>query len=120
MHPSDIEKTTLRTHERHFEYLVMPFGLTNAPITFQALMDMIFKSYLRRFVLIFFDDILIYNVDVATHKEHLLLMLKMLEENHLSAKLSKYEFETTKIEYLRHIIFVAGVGTDSKNVEAMK
>ena len=80
MKEEDVQKTAFRCHYGHFEFLVVPFGLANSPATFQACMNRIFFKYLIRFVLVFFDDILIYSKTWEEHLQHVEIVLKSLQE----------------------------------------
>ena len=92
MKTEDIPKIAFKTHHGHFEFLVMPFGLTNAPTTFQSPMNRIFEPYLRKFILVFFDDILVYSPTFDQHLAHLKLTLEILRNHKLFIKESKCAF----------------------------
>jgi transposase InsO family protein len=97
----------------------MPFGLTNAPSTFQSVMNDILREYLREFVLVFFDDILIYSSSLEVHLEHLELVFKKLQQHTLKVKESKCSFGTSQVEYLGHIISAQGASVDPTKIESI-
>jgi hypothetical protein len=97
----------------------MPFGLSNAPATFQALMNEIFGDYLRKFILVFFDGILIYSQTREDHLQHVNIALSLLRVNRLSAKMSKCVFGVSQVEYLGHVISSEGISTDPSKISAI-
>ena len=119
MDPLDVHKTVFRTHHGHFKFLVMPFGLSNTPSTFQSLMNEIFKAHLRKFILVFFDDILIYSSTWVEHLKHVRIAFSILRAHHLAVKKEKCQFRQTQIKYLGHIISQNGVKVDPEKIKAM-
>jgi hypothetical protein len=119
MAEGDEYKTAFKTHAGHFEYLVMPFGLTNAPASFQALMNRLFQPYLRKFVIIFFDDILVYSSSLKDHILHLDKVFTVLREHQLFLRKEKCCFATPRVEYLGHFITKEGVSTDPNKIQAV-
>jgi hypothetical protein len=120
MRPEDVHKTAFRTHDSLYEFLVMPFGLCNTPATFQALMNDVLWPFLHRFMLVFFDDILIYNKSWANHLCHLRTVLTELRHHKLFIKRAKCAFGATFVAYLGHVISEAGVAMDLAKVQAVQ
>ncbi|KAJ0661910.1 putative nucleotidyltransferase, Ribonuclease H [Helianthus annuus] len=115
----DIPKTAFRTRYGHYEFLVMPFGLTNAPAVFMDLMNRVFHDYLDKCVVVFIDDILVYSKSKEEHEEDLRVVLGILREKKLYAKLSKCEFWLERVTFLGHVVSANGIEVDPCKVEAI-
>ncbi|KAA3472834.1 gag-pol polyprotein [Gossypium australe] len=116
---ADVHKTAFRTRYGHYELLVMPFGLTNALTTFMDLMNRVFQPYLEQFVVVFIDDILVYSKTEDEHDKHLRVVLQILREKQLYAKLSKCEFWFREVTFLRHVVSTEGICVDHRKIEAV-
>lgn len=115
----DVYKTAFKTHTGHYEFLVMPYGLTNAPASFQEWMNQVFKPLLRKCVLVFFYDILVYSKSHEEYFTHLQMVFDLMQANEMFVKGSKCDFAVDKIEYLGHFISKEGVQTDPSKVSAI-
>ncbi|XP_050896958.1 uncharacterized protein LOC127103768 [Lathyrus oleraceus] len=115
----DIQKTAFRTRYGHYEYTVMPFGVTNAPRVFMEYMNRIFHPYLDQFVVVFIDDILVYSKSEEEHVEHLRIVLQVLKEKRLYAKLSKCEFWLREVSFLGHVVSGDGIAVDPSKIDAV-
>jgi hypothetical protein len=100
--------------------MVVPFGISNAPAVFMCLMNGVFGEYLDKFVIVFLDDIFVYSKSKEEHEQHLKMVLQVLREHGLYAKLSKCIFYLKKIHYLRHIISAARTEVYPEKIEAIR
>jgi len=118
--PGEEHKTAFQTHNGHYEFKVMAFGLTGAPATFQHAMNASLAPVLRKFSLVFFDDILIYSSSYEEHLQHITKVLAILQRDQWQAKMSKCAFAQEKIAYLGHVISAEGVSTDETKIDNIR
>ena len=98
----------------------MPFGLTNASSTFMRLMNHVSRHFIGKFVIVYFDDILIHSCNMQEHMEHLRLVLNTLREARLYANLKKCTFCTNELVFLGYVVSSQGIKVDESKIEAIK
>lgn len=119
MKKGDEFKTAFQTHFGHFEFKVVAFGLCGVPGTFQGAMNSTLAPLLRKCVLVFFDDILVYSPSFEEHLCHLRQVLLLLAKDKWQVKLSKCSFAQQQLAYFEHIISGQGVATDPAKISAI-
>jgi hypothetical protein len=113
-------KTAFKTKFGLYEWLVMPFGLTNAPSTLMRLMNEVLHPFISKFVLVYFNDILIYIMSLVEHIEHICFVFCALHETRLFANHEKCTFPTNRVAFLGYVMTPQGIEVDEAKIDAIK